>query len=116
MLGLSLHSLLDGVALASAVAVDAMGGHDHGWPAGFGVFLAVFLHKPLDALSITSLMANRKSTDSSLVKVNLIYSLVCPLGVVLFLTVSNLAADQKLGMLLGMTLGFSAGGLSLHFA
>src|SRR5687768_14977178 len=47
-LGLALHSVLNGVALAAAVQHGA----DGSWLAGFGTFLVVFLHKPFDAMTI----------------------------------------------------------------
>ena len=55
-LGLALHTMIDGLALGASVRADV------GEPVflslfGFGTFLAVLLHKPLDAISITSLMA-----------------------------------------------------------
>src|SRR6266481_1137100 len=50
-LGLSLHTLIDGLALGAAVVAES---HDqHGFALfGLGTFLAIALHKPLDALSI----------------------------------------------------------------
>ncbi len=53
--GLAVHSLAGGIALASAVAADFQVGKGM-MGAGFGVFLATVLHKPADALTITSLM------------------------------------------------------------
>ena len=43
--GLTLHSLVDGVAMAAAVKADE--GSSLVAVAGFGAFLAVFLHKPV---------------------------------------------------------------------
>ena len=54
-LGLSLHTLIDGMALAAGVLAGAF--EQTGWGLfGLGTFLAVVLHKPLDAMSITVLM------------------------------------------------------------
>jgi zinc and cadmium transporter len=84
-LGLSLHTLLDGVALAANVQADALHDH-HGAFAmlGFGTFLGVVLHKPLDSLSITSLMAAGGWSPSAMRTVNLGYALMCPIGAGLF--------------------------------
>jgi zinc and cadmium transporter len=49
-----------------------------------GTFLGVALHKPLDSLSITTLMAARGWSRQSQLLVNLGYALMCPLGVLLF--------------------------------
>ncbi len=55
-LGLALHTLIDGIALGASIRAEV------GEPVflslfGLGTFLAVLLHKPLDAITITSLMA-----------------------------------------------------------
>lgn len=85
-LGLSLHTLLDGVALAANIEADSL--HNHGNSAfalfGLGTFLGVFLHKPLDSLSITSLMANGGWSPRSMNLVNAGYALMCPIGAALF--------------------------------
>ena len=63
-LGLGLHTFVDGIALGASVKGDPHAGEGL---AGLGVFLAIALHKPLDAMSITSLMgAAGKSNKSRL--------------------------------------------------
>ena len=52
-LGLTLHSLLDGLALAASVEAGA---HSNIKLAGLGVALVVILHKPFDAMAISTLM------------------------------------------------------------
>ncbi len=88
-LGLSLHTLLDGVALAANVQADALHHLEHGRltgfiPFGIGTFLGVALHKPLDSLSITSLMAAGGWSGRSMKLVNIGYALMCPIGAFLF--------------------------------
>src|SRR5215208_4657451 len=51
-LGLALHSMLNGVALAAAVQCEA----SSSWLAGFSTFLVIMLHKPFDAMMISTLM------------------------------------------------------------
>src|SRR5215208_559475 len=51
-LGLALHSMLNGVALAAAVQCEVGGS----WLAGFSTFLVIVLHKPFDAMMISTLM------------------------------------------------------------
>src|SRR5215831_18176120 len=77
--GLSLHTLIDGLALGAAVVAEA---HDeHGFALfGLGTFLAVALHKPLDALSITSLMAAGRWSPRAIHAANVVFALMCPLG------------------------------------
>lgn len=84
-LGLSLHTLLDGVALAAAVEADALHHGSNGFALlGIGTFLGVVLHKPLDSLSITSLMAAGGWSRVTMQLANFGYALMCPIGAGLF--------------------------------
>ena len=83
LLGLALHSLLDGVALAAAVSADVA---EHGtirW-AGLAVFLVVVLHKPFDSLTLGTLMAVAGRSAKSRHGVNLLYAGSVPLGALIF--------------------------------
>jgi len=106
-LGLSLHTLIDGVALGAAVVAEAQ--DQHGFALlGLGTFLAVALHKPLDALSITSLMAaggwSRRSTHLA----NGVFSVLCPIGVIGSVWgLTGLFAEQH--VVVGCALAFAAG-------
>jgi len=104
--GLAIHTLLDGVALAASVVAESHG-DDTGAFIGLATFLAVFLHKPLDALSITSLMRAGGWSKASQSIVNIGFALMCPLGALLFW----MGASQLPGhhWLIGCALGFSAG-------
>lgn len=82
-LGLSLHTLIDGAALAAAVVAEQEPGQTYAL-AGLGTFLAVALHKPLDSLSITSLMAAQGWAPAIRSRVNFAYSLACPVGAASF--------------------------------
>jgi zinc and cadmium transporter len=106
--GLAIHTLLDGVALAASAVADAhQHPHEIVW-YGLGTFLAVVLHKPLDALAITSLMHTGGWSARSQAAVNFGYSLMCPLGALAFwLGASQLSADH--GAAVGYALAFSAG-------
>ena len=105
--GLSIHTILDGVALAASVMADAREGVA-GPLLGLGTFLAVALHKPLDSLSITALMTARGWSFRSQLWVNICFSLICPLGVLLFFSgMHHVSADQS--QIVGIALAFSAG-------
>ena len=82
-LGLGIHSLLDGAALAASIRADAHIAPNSAW-LGIGIFAAVFLHKPLDAMSITALMAAGGWSQKRQQIINLGYSLLCPIGAVVF--------------------------------
>lgn len=105
--GLSLHTLIDGLALGAAVMAEAR--EEHGFALfGLGTFLAVALHKPLDALSITSLMAAGGWSKGDIRLANIGFALMCPLGAIGFVIgVAGLFAEQHLA--LGSALAFAAG-------
>ncbi len=106
-LGLTLHALIDGVALASAVAIEAR----HAAPPGLfgaGAFLAIALHTPLDSLSIATLMASTGWSSRLRAAVVGGFALMCPVGAVLFTLGTAGLADQHLTVL-GAALAFSAG-------
>lgn len=100
--GLALHSLIDGIALGAAVVSEAQG---HGPLPGFGIFLVVMLHKPLDALSITALMAASGWSLRMRQFVNVGFAAMCPLGAALF----ALGVGSQRNELIGCALAFSAG-------
>jgi zinc and cadmium transporter len=80
-LGLSLHSVFDGLAMAAAVTADA---RTPSSALGLGTALAVILHKPFGALVITTLMAADGSAVKARFWVSLAFALVTPLGALLF--------------------------------
>jgi zinc and cadmium transporter len=111
-IGLALHTLIDGVALAAALKVAATEQSSVGplaiASASIGTFLAILLHKPLDAVSITSLMSAGGWSARGRLLVNLAFSVMCPLGASLYLMGANsLPLDQPL--MTGAALAFSAG-------
>jgi zinc and cadmium transporter len=104
-LGLTLHSLFDGLALAASVVAGA---HGHAKLAGLGVAMVVILHKPFDALAISTLMTASGSSRFSRHLLNALFSLVSPLGAALFYLGASHFADSN-GALLGSALAFCAG-------
>lgn len=104
-LGLSLHSVFDGVAMAAAVSAGHQANHD---ALGLGTALAVILHKPFGALAITTLMVASRASRATLRWVNLAFALVTPVGAVLFF----FGAEQFAGghsPWVGQALAFCAG-------
>ncbi len=82
-LGLTLHTLIDGIALAASVQADAQG-QTAGWLMGFGTFLVIILHKPFDAMAIGTLMASGGWSRVSRHLVNGIFALAIPAGALVF--------------------------------
>lgn len=105
--GLSIHTLIDGIALAASVQSDA--GHGAILSLfGLGTFLAIVLHKPLDAVSITALMTAGGWSPRSRNFVNAAFAMMCPVGAALF----YFGLRQFAGLsneLAGCVLAFSAG-------
>ncbi|QIB66249.1 ZIP family metal transporter [Kineobactrum salinum] len=104
-LGLGLHTLIDGVALGAVLQGEA--GHAAG-PAGVGVFLAILLHKPLDAMSITTIMEAGGWSARSRTCANLGFALMCPLGAMLFYFGVDLLGDAR-HYAVAVALAFAAG-------
>ncbi|MEP3477617.1 MAG: ZIP family metal transporter [Fuerstiella sp.] len=105
--GLSLHTLFDGIALGASVHMES-GLNSHTWFFGLGTFLAVLLHKPLDAVSISALMVADGWNRQSIAWVNLGFALMCPFGAALFYAgVQHFPGFRT--ELVGTTLAFACG-------
>ncbi|MEL0193067.1 MAG: ZIP family metal transporter [Halieaceae bacterium] len=103
LLGLSVHTVVDGIALGAVMRAEPTGGG----VLGLGVFLAILLHKPLDSLSIETVMAAAGKSSASRRWINVGFSALCPLAAAVFwLVVDPAAADS---LLLSGALAFSAG-------
>lgn len=106
--GLSVHTFLDGIMLAASVQADAAH-NSQGW-LGLGVFLAIVLHKPLDSMAITSLMAVGGWSFKMRQLVNFGFALMLPLGVLVFqFTLGQFTGHQN--TVIALALAFSAGAL-----
>ena len=104
--GLGIHSLVEGIALGTAVKA-ADDGSALGL-AGSGAFLAIFSHKPLDALSIAITMRTAGVRRSARLVANGLFALLCPAAAALtFWGVGLLGAGQDAFM--GRALALSAG-------
>jgi zinc and cadmium transporter len=107
-LGLALHSVLNGVALAAAVGH----GGDGSRLAGLGTFLVIFLHKPFDAMTIGMLMARGRRSLGWRHTVNTLFSLAIPAGALLFyfgLMTETHSANGTRQLWVAYALAFSAG-------
>ena len=105
-LGLGVHTLIDGVALGAVMQGEIADGATG--LVGLGVFLAIFLHKPLDAMSITTLMAAGGWSRAARTTSNVLFALLCPLGALLFFYGVDLLGDSR-DYMVAAALAFSAG-------
>jgi zinc and cadmium transporter len=101
--GLTIHSIIEGVALAASVYHR----HDNLPLAGLGTFLVIVLHKPFDSMTIGMLMARGGWSVKWRHAVNALFALAIPAGIALFF--AGLASDAPTGPLLAYSLAFSAG-------
>ena len=105
-LGLGVHTLIDGIALGAVMLGEIADGA--AGLVGVGVFLAILLHKPLDAMSITTIMAAGGWSRSARATNNLLFALMCPLGALLFFFGVDFLGDNR-DYLVAAALAFSAG-------
>ncbi len=76
-LGLGLHTVTEGLALGTSIRVGEL--HDgKAGLAGLGVFLAILLHKPLDAFSIIGLLQAAGYSLRTRIAVNIGFAMLCP--------------------------------------
>ena len=108
-LGLSLHTLIDGMALAASVMDDAEHHAEGDWALfGLGTFCAIFLHKPLDGMSIATVMAAGNWPIRNQRIVSGVFALMCSVGALAFYFGLRQMGDQS-QMVLGCALGVAAG-------
>lgn len=103
-LGLGLHTLIDGVALGAVMH----GVSPEAGLLGIGVFLAILLHKPLDAMSIVTVMEAGGWSLTARRITNAIFALMCPLGALLFFFGVDTLVDSQ-NHVVAAALAFSAG-------
>ena len=103
-IGLTLHSVLEGVALGAAVLAGAA--HDHGvMIAGLSTFLVILLHKPFDGLTVATLVRAAGRPAGFAHVVNLLFALVVPIGA----AIVWFGVDEIGSQVLPFALAFSAG-------
>jgi zinc transporter ZupT len=95
-LGISLHSLLDGIALGAGLIIPQLG------PV---VLLAVIIHKMPDGISISSIMLSAGWKRRAVAILSLLFSLTTPLGALFaYFFLSTLTAEA-----VAVAIGISAG-------
>ena len=95
--GLTIHSLLAGVALGAAWLLGGM-------PVALGVFVAIVLHKPFDALTLIALLRVGSTSRTKLIVFNVMYALTVPCGVLFFMIWGTASPEAIAG-----AIAFSAG-------
>ncbi|MAX27543.1 MAG: iron permease [Phycisphaeraceae bacterium] len=106
-LGMTLHSIIGGVALASAMLAEKHVSPAAAWP-GVAAFAVIVLHKPFDALTVITLTRLSSMSKFASHMINLLFSLAVPAGAALALLGMEhwIAANP---MFIAYALAFSAG-------
>ncbi len=104
--GMGLHSLLEGVALAASVSAFAAEDGSAAL-AGLGTFLVILLHKPFDAMTISTLFTAGGGGRGRALAVNAAFALLVPVGVWLFRAGATAAGGVETAV--PLALAFSAG-------
>jgi zinc and cadmium transporter len=119
VLGLTIHTFMNGVGLAGSVEADltkppasvgisGLARFLAGIP-GLAMFLAVFIHKPADALAISTVLTRKRVPRRKITWVQLGYVAMIPIGAFGFSLTSGALEESLKNELTGFALGFSAG-------
>jgi zinc and cadmium transporter len=106
VLGLTIHTFMNGVGLAGAAQVDMKA--ESSLP-GLALFLAIALHKPADALAISTVLSRKGVGRGTLLLVQLGFAAMVPIGASAFLLTSGAIEKDMQNQLTGAALAFSAG-------
>jgi zinc and cadmium transporter len=113
VLGLTIHTFMNGVGLAGAVQGGSELGEKLtvlGWALpGFAMFVAIVLHKPADALAISTVLTRKGVSRQVVGLVQLGFALMVPVGVVAFQLTRGAIEKDMQNQLTGAALAFSAG-------
>lgn len=107
-LGMGVHVVVEAVALATSVLALEQGPGGLSW-ASSGAFLAICLHKPLDALSVTSVMRSAGASERTRLAVNALFALLCPAAAFLAVWGAGLFAGAQQDAVVGRAMAFTAG-------
>lgn len=95
--GLTVHSLLDGVIVAV--------GFEAGWTMGLFTTLAVILHKIPDGITITGILLHAKMSRQKVILFSTMVALATPLGAIIAYFYFKNISPSLLGILLALTAG-----------
>jgi zinc and cadmium transporter len=95
-LGISLHSLLDGVALGAGLLLPQLGSV---------VLLAVIIHKMPDSISISSILLAAGWQRRRVATLNLLFSLTTPVGALLAYWFFRALSPENVAIAIGVSAG-----------
>ncbi|GME74163.1 unnamed protein product [[Candida] boidinii] len=102
--GLMIHSITDGIALASSFLSSGNKGSNSS-SSSFVIIIAIFLHKLPTAFALTSIMLESKNYSKREIRYHLLFfSISAPIGAILILLI-NLNLSELSGVLLSISGG-----------
>jgi zinc and cadmium transporter len=104
VLGLTLHTFINGFGLAAAVKREPMAALP-----GLAMFLAIVLHKPADALAISTVLRRRGVSTRAISLVQLGFALMVAIGGLVFLLFHEALPEDLESPFTGAALAVSAG-------
>jgi zinc and cadmium transporter len=107
VLGLTIHTFINGVGLAGSVQSDIDSAAL--LIPGLALFFAIFLHKPADALAISTVLTRKGTSRHKIYLVQLGFALMIPVGAAAFLVTRGAIEKGLQSQLTGAALAFSAG-------
>jgi len=103
--GLTLHTFMNGLGLAGNVQEE----FSKVALPGIAIFIAIFFHKPADALAISTVLSRKGVSRQKIFLVQLGFALMVPIGVVAFCLWGSFLEEETRKQLIGAALAFSAG-------
>lgn len=106
--GLSVHGLMDGIALGAAVLLSAAPtGAEATSHRAFGaiVFLAIFAHKGPSALALASILKEEKRGTRRILLMNIAFALMTPIGALLTYSSLALLDSRAVGIATAVSVG-----------
>ena len=107
VIGLGFHAILEGITLGTAIQLGINEGK--GVLAGFGFFLAILLHKPIDAYSIIGMMRSCGYSKTSCHVVNILFAICCPLVALLTFWGVRGLSFESFDPIMGRVMAFATG-------
>lgn len=107
-IGLGIHALIDGLAI-SAIVVESTNHTEVPLLPGIALAAAILLHKPLDSMSVISVMKSSGWDQNAVRLANFSFALISPLGIYIAAYGFDVFAVDSNTSLLGWTFGISAG-------
>jgi zinc and cadmium transporter len=108
VLGLTIHTFMNGVGLAGAVKADTDLINIPVQLPGFALFLAIVLHKPADALAISTVLSRKAVSGKIVSLVQIGFALTVAAGVIAFSLIVDIEKHLQ-NQITGAALAFSSG-------